>query len=324
LSIAKRLSELMGGGIRVQSLPAQGSTFTLTLPFLACKAPQEAACTGLPCWDRPLGKTADEALQQGRLVLVAEDNPTNRDILSRQLLRLGLMADLTNDGQQAMKAWRQRRHPLVLTDCHMPEMDGYALAKVIREEESRLGLSRTPVIAVTASVMQEELDLCSSSGMDEALAKPIEPDHLLAILAKWLPAWPSASQKPQAASKQPQEAERVLFDPLALVPLIGDDAQVIAEVLNDFLAASEAIILEIGHSLQNSDAQAGGKAGHKLKSSARSVGANVLADLCMSLEAAGKANDLTKALGLAQQLAETYERTRQVIRNHIVQIRPEG
>ncbi len=321
LSIAKRLSELMGGNIAVESEPKSGSIFTLSLPLVACSAPLESEnlSVGQPCWNSPLASTLEDALNQGRLVLVAEDNPTNRNILSRQLSRLGLMAEIANDGQQALDAWRKRRHSLVLTDCHMPEMDGYDLARAIRAEEKQQPLPRTAVIAVTASVMKEELDLCRACGMDATLTKPIEPNELHSILAKYLPTWPCAAQVLERESASSESEEGVLYDPKALVPLVGDDATVIAEVLTDFLASSQDIIHEINESMQRGDAQACGKAGHKLKSSARSVGAVRLADLSFELEKAGRDDHLASTQALGKQVASLFEETRQSIDRFIKQ-----
>jgi CheY-like chemotaxis protein/HPt (histidine-containing phosphotransfer) domain-containing protein len=307
----------MGGDISVQSQPGKGSQFTLILPFDACPAPCEEPVSqpGIAATGQPLPASPEEALSQGRLVLVAEDNPTNRNILSRQLARHGLLAELTENGRQALAAWQKHRHPLILTDCHMPEMDGYALARAVREEECRLGLSRTPLLAVTASVMQEETDLCLTSGMDETIAKPIDPGHLAAALAKWLPARSPAPRNFEPTTSK--EDDGSWFDPLALIPLVGDDPLAIAEILQDFLSSAEAIFQEISQALKSGEADAAGKAAHKLKSSARAVGANALADCSAELEKAGKAGDLTLATGIGGKLADINDRTSLAIGKHL-------
>lgn len=140
------------------------------MPF-SCRSrrwPRQRRGTGIWCGGRPGGATlpadAAEALALGRLVLVAEDNETNQDIIRRQLARYGIMAELAADGRQALEAWRARRHPLVLTDCYMPEMDGFQLARAIRDDGSDC-----PILAVTASVGAEDIEACRNAGMNDWL-----------------------------------------------------------------------------------------------------------------------------------------------------------
>jgi signal transduction histidine kinase/DNA-binding response OmpR family regulator len=120
-----------------------------------------------------------------RLILVAEDNPVNRMVIKRLLALLGRNAEIVEDGQQALNAWRSGRYAMVLTDCHMPEMDGFALSRAIRAEESD-GRSRTPIIAFTAAATSDEVKLCTDAGMDDFLPKPVDLDRLKAALSRWL------------------------------------------------------------------------------------------------------------------------------------------
>jgi PAS domain S-box-containing protein len=131
----------------------------------------------------------EEALNQGRLILVAEDNKTNQKVMLQQLKVLGYAAEIAENGEVALTLWRQRRYGLVLTDCHMPAMDGFALTEAIRREESERG-SYTPIVAVTANAMASEAKHCLSVGMDGYLAKPIQLAALQDMLEKWLPASP--------------------------------------------------------------------------------------------------------------------------------------
>ncbi|MGB0671361.1 MAG: PAS domain S-box protein, partial [Rhodospirillales bacterium] len=124
-------------------------------------------------------------------ILVAEDNATNRNVIKRQLALLGADADTAVDGRDALELWRRGRYALLITDLHMPRMDGYALAEAVRNEESANadgnGLrSRIPIIALTANVRRNEERNCLDHGMDAYLTKPIELAELGRILAKWL------------------------------------------------------------------------------------------------------------------------------------------
>ena len=130
--------------------------------------------------------TIDEARERGELLLVAEDNAVNRMVLARQLKLLGYAAEMANDGALALEAWRNGDYALLLTDCHMPNMDGYELATSIREEEAGTA-ARIPIIAVTANALPGESDRCREAGMDDYLSKPIDVGKLEQVLGAWMP-----------------------------------------------------------------------------------------------------------------------------------------
>src|SRR5690606_27117735 len=122
----------------------------------------EDEVTALPTAKAP---TIEEALARGELILLAEDNPTNQDVTRRQLASLGYACEIAEDGAEALEAYKRRNYALLLTDCHMPVMDGYELARQIRVLEQ--GQSRRlPIIAVTASALQREAHNCFAAGMD--------------------------------------------------------------------------------------------------------------------------------------------------------------
>lgn len=179
LAIADKLARLMGGRLSVQSELGQGSTFIAHLRFACALANSEnadrhrvalktvgtVAATGEP-------PTREEAQRQGQLILVAEDNPVNRTVIAQQLRLLGFAADIAVDGREALEKWRSGDFGLVLTDLHMPEMDGYALAASIRAEEA--GARRTPIVALTANAQHGEEARCLALGMDACLTKPVQ------------------------------------------------------------------------------------------------------------------------------------------------------
>ncbi|NFV79194.1 response regulator [Magnetospirillum aberrantis] len=314
LSICRRLAELMGGEIRAVSMQGQGATFSLLLPLEATDAPIEAdGERAIPAaiWGGALPADAEEALAQGRLVLVAEDNETNRDILRRQLARNGLLAELAADGRQALDAWRHRRHPLVLTDCYMPEMGGFELARAIRAEGGRC-----PIVAVTASVATEDIEACRAAGMDDWLIKPVEPVRLRAALARWLPAWIAGEAPPQSVPS-PGPASSPLFVSDALAAMVGEDPAAIAEVLRDFLAPAKGLAAEIAQALDGDDPAAAARGAHKLKSSARAVGAVALAECCAGLERAGKDADRARLSALGAEFPALFQRSMAAIADQV-------
>lgn len=120
------------------------------------------------------------------LVLAVDDHPINRDLLARQIKLLGLRAETAENGQVALSLWQEGRFALVITDCHMPEMDGYALTQEIRRIETRKRLPHTPIIAWTANALAEEKEHCQNAGMDALLVKPADLSQLKEMLKKWL------------------------------------------------------------------------------------------------------------------------------------------
>lgn len=139
----------------------------------------------------PISKAASvlsvtEAEQKNLLILVAEDNPVNQTVLSKQLAYLGYTCVVANNGLEALTLWHQHRFALVITDCHMPEMDGFELTQKIRlleQSDSKL----CPIIAFTANALRGETERCLSAGMNDYLSKPLEIQALHRTLQKWLP-----------------------------------------------------------------------------------------------------------------------------------------
>ena len=265
-----------------------------------------------------------EAEAMGQLILLAEDNLTNQDVIRRQLNMLGYTMEIANDGKEALELFNSKSFAILLTDCHMPNMDGFELTQSIRESEQDGG-SRFPIVAITASVMKEEVDRCFAAGMDDCLAKPLEMKKLNATLRKWMPApvggvAEAVIDLDMASATEKSESERNsdgadgvdgvdgAIDPAALKSMFGDDDATFKEILKGFIdpAVSDAGDIESAFADRSADGVA--KAAHKLKSSARSVGANELADLCQDLEMAGKAADWGEIDNSAPRLASVVQR----------------
>lgn len=122
----------------------------------------------------------------GRLILVAEDHPVNRELISYQLALLGFACDVVNDGAQALVALEKHRYGCLITDCHMPDVSGYDLARRVREIERARGSARhLPIVAITANTAPENLLLCRDAGMDDCIVKPTRVATLREHLARW-------------------------------------------------------------------------------------------------------------------------------------------
>lgn len=245
----------------------------------------------------------EEALRQGKLILVAEDNDINQKVIRQQLTLLGYVADIANDGREALKRKQNCEYGLLLTDLHMPEMDGFELTRAIRTTES--GRKRIPIVALTANALKGEREHCLDAGMDDYLSKPVQLEDLRQILEKYLPGGEAASapesEPVRVMPVSATEAAAVPVDVHVLEKLVGNDVEMIREMLLDFRTSAEKIAAELHVAYQSGQLAATGALAHKLKSSARSVGALALGELCAAMEQAGKKSDAAKLAVLLPQ-----------------------
>lgn len=227
------------------------------------------------------------AVQQGRLILVAEDNTTNQQVILQQLALLGFAADIAIDGHEALERWHSGDYALLLTDLHMPRMDGYVLTAAIRAEEN--SARHIPIIALTANALKGEAQRCRDAGMDDYLSKPARLADLKAALEKWLPAADAVTLSDTAIASAAPDVGSIPLDVGVLKALVGDDPDVISELLQDFQRSAIQVALEIQSAYAAGQAAQASAAAHKLKSAARAVGALVLGELCAEIEQAGNA-----------------------------------
>jgi len=247
-----------------------------------------------------LMRTIGEALVAGNLILVAEDNRINQDVIRRQLNRLGYQCELAGDGLEALQLWRSHCYALLLTDCHMPEMDGFDLTRAIRSEEAQLPNRHTPIIAITANALKGEAERCLAAGMDDYLTKPLKLKSLQELLQKWMVSCPEpyssagsleASFRRQLQLRLHQKhrerhiiAELPVLDERAIKDELGDDPVQFREILRDFHKALDGELAELQHAIATQNIAQVLDVTHKLKSACRTVGAARLARLCEVLE----------------------------------------
>jgi signal transduction histidine kinase/FixJ family two-component response regulator len=193
LAICRSLAELMEGTLSVNSSVGVGTTFyfTVRLPIanLAAQRDLQQQLERQERQERQQHRPAVEPLvTDGKplRILVVDDHPVNRMMLKQQLEQLGLQVDMAESGLVALSQWSTSHYDLLVSDCHMPNMDGYELARSVREIEQQESRPRLPIIAWTANAMAEEQTRCREAGMDDLLTKPTELAELRAMLAKWL------------------------------------------------------------------------------------------------------------------------------------------
>jgi len=181
LAIAKQLVSTMGGTIDFTSVPGEGTCFTVVLPFEPPENEGEdisIECLATTDDNAPAGETRRPR------VLLAEDNEINQVVAIAMLEDCGVDVDLVTDGLEAVRR-AQDRYDLILMDCQMPRMDGYAATQSIREAEHSRGSAHVPIVAMTAHAMPGDDQRCLDAGMDGYLSKPFNQSELLAVIDEW-------------------------------------------------------------------------------------------------------------------------------------------
>ena len=240
--------------------------------------------------------TVAEARADGRLILIAEDDSTSQKVLLRQLELLGYAAEIASDGLEALRLWGDGNYALLLTDLHMPVLDGYGLTAAIRLKEGER--RHTPILALTANALRGEASRSKAAGLDEYLTKPMQLSALREVLDKWLPRNRSAPEYSPTCAEQPRNQHPVL-DIEILKSIVGDDPASLREVLIDFDQSVLGAIEELHSSSIAGDLEAMGMIAHRLKSSSRTVGALLVGDLFAGLENSCRLADKD---GVAQDL----------------------
>ncbi|MCW5632738.1 MAG: PAS domain S-box protein [Rubrivivax sp.] len=252
--------------------------------------------------------TVAQARAQGQLLLVAEDDEINRKVILRQIAMLGYAAELADNGAEALRMWRDGSHALLLTDLHMPEMDGYALARAIRSEEAERrshGKPRLPIVALTANALRGESARAEAAGMDEYLTKPLRLQALAATLRKWLPMDAPPTAPADLVEPRPAHKDTTLIDLDTLRALVGNEPAVVLEFLGDFRRSAGQLRTDIRAARLADDLRQVGALAHRLKAASRSVGAHGLGDLCAELENAcrsGQRDGIEQVFGRFEEL----------------------
>jgi signal transduction histidine kinase/DNA-binding response OmpR family regulator len=262
LAICRRLVELMGGSITVQSRPGSGSTFRFDVAVRPAKAALPADMVG-DIEPRPA---------PGMRILLAEDNPTNRIVALRMLERLGHRADVVGNGLEAIAALERTRYDLVLMDVMMPTMDGLIATRKIRAAEG--AGARIAIVGLTAGSGPDNLTACLEAGMDAVTIKPVTPERLRAALADGLGR--AGRNRPVGGPERSTSRLRELVDTLG--------EQAVAEIVCTFAEDTKANLETMKQAASSKDIQTTYRLAHSVTGAARNVGADALAERASTLE----------------------------------------
>jgi len=241
--------------------------------------------------------------KQNSRILVVDDNNTNLDVAATIVRKLGYVTDVARNGQEAIAAISVKAYDIVLMDCRMPVLDGYQTTAAIRTMNSICN-PNVPIIAMTASAMPGDRERCLVAGMDDYITKPVNSQHLAAILSRWLNQAAYPNELPEITSTMQSDActtlagEYVVIDYSVLLRLLDDDKEMavifLARFYQDTLQRNSILIeAAANHQLDIVRFQA-----HSMSGAAVTVGALALANITKKVETASERGDL----GLVEDL----------------------
>jgi len=307
LEISRQLARLMGGDIGVTSVPGEGSRFVVELPRVDLPAPRVEAPAALR--DVPVTAAVD------RLVLVADDNAVNRDYTGAVLERLGHRVVFAGNGAEAVAVVRAQAVDLVLMDLHMPEVDGLAATRSIRQLDGPR--AAVPVVALTADAFADTRAACLAAGMNDFAAKPVSPAELADLLARH-----TAASAALTAPPHPPAARGMDLAALVDLRILGDvfrllSAHKLDSLADRFVTEARDSVDRMHAALGKGDHETMHRCAHSCKGMAASLGLKALADAAAQVQQAAAAADAAALAPALSELEGLIGPSRQALRESV-------
>ena len=248
-------------------------------------------------------------------VLLVEDNPVNQEVAQAVLQDLGVEVVSAWSGEEALEKLASDRYDVILMDCQMPKLDGYATTSRFREWEKEQQRARTPIVALTANALSGDAEKCFAAGMDRYLSKPFTSDQLYQVLESCVP------EGTPIEAREPTEVEPEAVDAILDQQALGriralhrpGGPNLLAKVLGLYASSSVSLTDALRTAALTQDAESLRQAAHALKSSSANIGANSVADLCRNVELAAASGELDHACLLLEELLAEHSKVLQAL-----------
>jgi CheY-like chemotaxis protein len=308
LSICKQLSELMGGGIKVDSEPEKGSVFSFTVVF------EKGDPKKIEQMQKE--KSIDVKDINPLKILLAEDNKMNIKLALTFLERAKHKVTVANNGLEALDELKNANFDIILMDVEMPQMDGLEAASLIRAGKCGENKKNIPIIAMTAHSLPEYREKVLKSGMNDFVTKPIDLALLNRILAKILPNSSNQSEQKQAIVDNSQKTinKIIRFNKEKAIDKLGDDIDLFKEFCQMFVDEIPEITEQLKNVVNKKDSEEIRKKAHYLKGSAAMIGLDIISGLSAKLESSGKEKTLENTEKLLEELIEELELSKKLIK----------
>jgi signal transduction histidine kinase/DNA-binding NarL/FixJ family response regulator len=308
LVICKSLVEVMGGNIQVESKTDQGSTFSFTVTTQIAKdAPSYTLQDAMNKSAHASGRIGDRLPLK---ILIAEDNLINQELAMAMLVKMGYYPDVVDNGLAVLEAVQVNHYDLLLLDVQMPEMNGLETATYLVNhwDELHAGYERPTIIAMTASAMQGDREMCLRAGMDDYISKPIMMDSLQRTIEKWAVGGQVDPEDTLGSGVVEKSHTSSVIDRTAIKNLEQINPNLIGRMIHLFThEEAPALLQNLRKAIANNDPQEISYTAHTLKGSSNILGAKELGKLCLEVEIKGKRGENAGLPELLIEIEKQYQ-----------------